>query len=351
MTASTAHSRRCPAWPRSTLVATLASQAAIALGFYAFLLGMIGLVQFVPLLLLTPVVGLVADSVDRRWIIRGTTALLVLNAATLGLLTWAGLLSLPFLFLAAVSVGISRAFAGPAYSALAPNLVPKESLPTAIAISSIAWQTGTIAGPSVGGVLYALHPDIAYATISVLLMLALGLIFLIGPVPQPPVQRDRRPLQRILDGFAYVRHNRLVLAAITLDLFAVLLAGATALLPFSRAAASPAIVRSFTSSRSISATEARMWNSSRPDAVDVSNPSVSDRKSIPRSDRSAASAIRPWIERPSRSSFQITSVSPARAKPSASISPGRSIFAPLALSVNTFSHPAFVSASSCSVKS
>lgn len=197
----------------------------------AFLLGMIGLVQFVPLLLLTPVVGLVADSVDRRWIIRGTTALLVLNAATLGLLTWAGLLSLPFLFLAAVSVGISRAFAGPAYSALAPNLVPKESLPTAIAISSIAWQTGTIAGPSVGGVLYALHPDIAYATISVLLMLALGLIFLIGPVPQPPVQRDRRPLQRILDGFAYVRHNRLVLAAITLDLFAVLLAGATALLP------------------------------------------------------------------------------------------------------------------------
>ena len=149
----------------------------------------------------------------------------------LGILTWAGLLTLPFLFLAAVLVGVARAFAGPAYSALAPNLVPKESLPTAIEISSIAWQTGTIAGPSVGGLLFAIHPDVAYATISALLAVALGLMFLIGPVPQPPAQKDRRPLQRILDGFSYVRRNRLVLAAITLDLFAVLLAGATALLP------------------------------------------------------------------------------------------------------------------------
>ncbi|MEE2916934.1 MFS transporter [Sphingomonas ginsenosidimutans] len=197
----------------------------------AFMLGLIGLIQFVPLFVLTPLVGLVADSVDRRWIIRGTTALLVANAAVLGILTWAGLLTLPFLFLAAVLVGVARAFAGPAYSALAPNLVPKESLPTAIAISSIAWQTGMIAGPSVGGLLFAIHPDVAYATISALLAVALGLMFLIGPVPQPPAQKDRRPLQRILDGFSYVRRNRLVLAAITLDLFAVLLAGATALLP------------------------------------------------------------------------------------------------------------------------
>lgn len=197
----------------------------------AFLLGMIGLVQFVPLFLLTPIVGLVADSVDRRWIVRGTTALLTLNAAALGVLTWLGDLSLPFLFGAAMFVGIARAFSGPAYSALAPNLVPRESLPTAIAVSSIAWQTGTIAGPSVGGLLYAIHPDVAYATIAGLFVVALGLIFLIGPVPQPPVQKDRRPLARILDGFAYVRGNRLVQATITLDLFAVLLAGATALLP------------------------------------------------------------------------------------------------------------------------
>lgn len=197
----------------------------------AFMLGMIGLVQFIPLFLLTPVVGLVADSIDRRWIVRATTGLLVVNAATLGLFTWAGALTLPHLFFAAVLIGIARAFSGPAYSALAPNLVPKESLPTAIAISSIAWQFGTIAGPSIGGLLYAIHPDVAYGVISALLALALATMFLIGKVPQPPAQKDRKPLQRILDGFSYVRRNRLVLATITLDLFAVLLAGATALLP------------------------------------------------------------------------------------------------------------------------
>jgi MFS family permease len=197
----------------------------------AFLLGMIGAAQFVPLFLLTPVVGLVADSIDRRWIVRATTALLILVAGTLGVLTWLGVLGLPALFGAAVFVGIARAFSGPAYSALAPNLVPRESLPTAIAISSIAWQVGTIAGPSVGGLLYAIDPDVAYATIVALLGVALGAMLFIGPVSQPPAQTDRHPLTRILEGFAYVRHNRLVLATITLDLFAVLLAGATALLP------------------------------------------------------------------------------------------------------------------------
>ncbi|MBB4154248.1 MFS family permease [Sphingomonas jinjuensis] len=197
----------------------------------AFLLGMIGLVQFVPLFLLTPVVGLAADTFDRRWIVRFTTLLLTVNALMLGVLTWIGDLSLPFLFVAAGFVGVARAFAGPAYSSLAPNLVPRESLPTAIAISTLAWQTGTIAGPSVGGLLYAIHPDVAYATVAALFVLALGLMFLIGKVPQPPAQTDRHPMQRILDGFRYVRANRLVLATITLDLFVVLLAGATALLP------------------------------------------------------------------------------------------------------------------------
>ncbi|MBN8814703.1 MAG: MFS transporter [Sphingomonas sp.] len=197
----------------------------------AFMLGMIGLVQFVPLFVLTPVVGLAADTFDRRWIVRITTTVLVANAALLGLLTSAGALSLPVLFAAASVVGVVRAFSGPAYGALAPNLVPRESLPTAIAVSSIAWQTGTIAGPSLGGVLYALHPDLAYGAIAGMLMVALGTIFLIGKVPQPPAEKDRHPLQRILDGFAYVRDNRLVLAAITLDLFVVLLAGAVALLP------------------------------------------------------------------------------------------------------------------------
>lgn len=197
----------------------------------AFLLGMIGFSQFVPLFLLTPITGLVADSFDRRWIVRITTMLLLATAATLGYLTWADKLSLTALFGAAVAFGVARAFAGPAYSSLAPNLVPRESLPTAIAVSSIAWQVGTIAGPSVGGLLYAIHPDIAYAVATGLFAVALAMMFLIGPVAQPPAQKDHRPLARIIEGFSYVRHNRLVLATITLDLFAVLLAGATALLP------------------------------------------------------------------------------------------------------------------------
>jgi MFS family permease len=197
----------------------------------AFLLGMIGAAQFVPLFLLTPVVGLVADSIDRRWIVRATTMLMVCVTAGLGVLTWLDMIGLPALFGAAVLTGINRAFSGPAYSALAPNLVPRESLPTAIAVSSIAWQVGSIAGPSVGGVLFAIHPDFAYGIITCLMLLALGAIFMIGKVPQPPAQPDRHPLTRIVEGFAYVRQNRLVLATITLDLFAVLLAGATALLP------------------------------------------------------------------------------------------------------------------------
>ena len=197
----------------------------------AFMLGMIGFAQFVPLFLLTPIVGLVADSVDRRWIVRFTTMLLLVTAGILGFLTWADRLTLVALFGAAVAFGVARAFAGPAYSALAPNLVPRESLPTAIAVSSIAWQVGTIAGPSVGGILYAIHPDVAYATATILFAVALATMFLIGPVPQPPAQKDHRIFARIVEGFAYVRDNRLVLATITLDLFAVLLAGSTALLP------------------------------------------------------------------------------------------------------------------------
>ena len=196
-----------------------------------FLLGMIGVAQFVPLFLLTPIVGLVADSIDRRWIVRATTAVMVVTTAVLGVLTWFQLLGLPALFGAAVIVGISRAFSGPAFSSLAPNLVPRESLPTAIAVSSIAWQVGTIIGPSLAGLLYAVDPDLAYGASTLLLIVSLGAILTIDRVPQPPAQKDHRPFARIVEGFSYVRRNRLVLATITLDLFAVLLAGATALLP------------------------------------------------------------------------------------------------------------------------
>lgn len=207
------------------------ARASMGIREASFLLGLIGAAQFVPLFALTPVVGLVADSVDRRLIVRVTASVMLLTATTLGYLTWSGQLTLVALFTAAVLFGVVRAFAGPAYSALAPNLVPREILPTAIAVSSIAWQTGSIAGPSIGGLLFAFNPAVAYGGAVLLAAIALAAILTIGKVPQPPAQTDRHPLARIADGFSYVRRNRLVLATITLDLFAVLLAGATALLP------------------------------------------------------------------------------------------------------------------------
>jgi MFS family permease len=194
-------------------------------------LGLIGLVQFVPLFALTPVTGWIADRLDRRHIARATLALQVVGAAVLAWATWSGANSLAILFSVAFLTGIARAFSGPALGALAPNLVPVETLPKAIALSSISWQAGMVAGPGLGGYLYDWRPEASYIGATLLFCVALLCLFLIGPVPRPAVERDRHPIRQMIDGLSYVRTNRLVLAAITLDLFAVFLAGATALLP------------------------------------------------------------------------------------------------------------------------
>lgn len=194
-------------------------------------LGLIGLAQFLPLFFLTPLTGWVADHFDRRKIARFTLSLLIVASALLAFATYEGWVSLPLIFGIAVIVGIARAFNGPAYAALAPNLVPRDVLPNAIAISSVAWQTGMIIGPALGGYAYAFTPWGAYAMAALLHAVGLVGMLMIGPVPQPPRDTSRHPIRQMIDGFAYVRGNRLVLATITLDLFAVLLAGATALLP------------------------------------------------------------------------------------------------------------------------
>src|SRR5579862_2348406 len=111
-------------------------------------LGFIGLAQFLPLFLLTPVTGWTADRFDRRRIVRLTTSLLLLCAVLLGIATYEGWISLRLIFAIAALLGVARAFNGPAMSALAPNLVPKSVLPNAIALSSVAWQVGTIVGPA-----------------------------------------------------------------------------------------------------------------------------------------------------------------------------------------------------------
>ncbi|MBA3677141.1 MAG: MFS transporter [Sphingosinicella sp.] len=194
-------------------------------------LGFIGLFQFLPLFLLTPLVGWVADHVDRRNVARATVALQTLCAAGLAAFTWADAMTLPVLFTVAVLLGIARAFNGPALSALAPNLVPRDVLPNAIALSSIAWQAGMIIGPAIGGYAYVWMPAGSYIASTILFLAALLALSLIGPVERSPIETGRHPIRQIIDGLHYVVRNKLVLGAITLDLFAVLLAGATALFP------------------------------------------------------------------------------------------------------------------------
>jgi MFS family permease len=197
----------------------------------ALRLGIIGLVQFAPLFFLTLVTGWTADRVDRRWIARASVFLELLCAAALAAFAWTHTTTLEVLYVVAALLGVARAFAGPALGALAPNLVPLKILPNAIALSSIAWQSGAIVGPALGGYLYALAPEAPYVGSAILCAISLIGLFIIPKVGFAKASRTVRPWQQMIEGLRYVRHNRLVLGAISLDLFAVLLGGATAMLP------------------------------------------------------------------------------------------------------------------------
>lgn len=209
---------------------TIARQS-MAPGPAAAQLGLIGLLQFLPLFLSTPITGWVADRFDRRWITRVTVTMQIACAAMLAIVTYEQAMSLPVLFSVAVLLGLGRAFAGPAFGALAPNLVPRAILPTAIALSSISWQVGTIIGPAIGGIAYSVAPWASYALATGLFAVALACLLMIGPVPRTAIPGKAHPIRQIADGLAYVWQNKLVFGTITLDLFAVFLAGTTALLP------------------------------------------------------------------------------------------------------------------------
>ncbi len=197
----------------------------------AFLLGMLGLAQFVPLAALTPVAGWVADRYERRTVARAANAIDLGIALALGLLTAADALTLPVLFVMAALHGVARVFVGPAMAAIAPNLVPPELLPRAIAMSSIAWQSASVGGPALGGLLYAIDPALPYWFAAGALLAAIAALTPIRRIDPPPMAGSARPVQQMVDGLRYVRGHRFLLGAITLDLFAVLLGGATALLP------------------------------------------------------------------------------------------------------------------------
>jgi MFS family permease len=196
----------------------------------ALLLGLIGLVQFLPLFCLALVVGVIADRMDRRHIARAAVALEVGCAAALAGPALAGAVPLSALFVVAGLLGVARAFQGPSMAALAPNLVPRELLPQAIALNSISWQAGAVIGPPLGAFLYAVSPATPYLVATVLFAITLVCLMLIRPVPRP-APSVLTPWRSLVEGVAYVRHNKVLLGAISLDLFAVLLGGATAMLP------------------------------------------------------------------------------------------------------------------------
>jgi MFS family permease len=197
----------------------------------AFQLGLLGLVQFVPLAALTPVAGWAADRYERRLVARFANTIDLGICVALGIATATDSLSLPLLFGLAAMHGVARVFVGPAMAAIAPNIVPPALLPRAIAMSSIAWQSASVAGPALGGLLYAGDPALPYWVGAACLALTTVLIGFIRPVMPPPLAGKAHPLRQMLDGLTYVRNHRFLLGAVTLDLFAVILSGATVLLP------------------------------------------------------------------------------------------------------------------------
>ncbi len=196
----------------------------------AFLLGLLGLVQFIPFLLLTPVAGVLADRMDRRHLGAMASAIdlmigLVLAAAN----TW-DFVSLPLLFTLAAFYGSARVFIGPAISAITPNVVPVDLLPKAVATSTLSWQTAAVIGPAAGGFLLAVDPAMPYWFASAILTAGVASLLAIQH-RAPPAAAPDHPVKLMKEGAKFVWHERFLLGCVTLDLFAVLLGGATAMLP------------------------------------------------------------------------------------------------------------------------
>ena len=223
-------------WAR--LLATASQQMMlVALGWQmydltssAWDLGLVGLMQFIPALFLTIPAGQLADRVDRRGVLAASLALQALVALVLAWGSGGDWVQRELIFGLSVLVGIARALQAPAQQALLPSLVPIVQLPQAMALSSSVMQVAIIGGPALGGFLYAFGAVVVYASSVAMVVLALGFVLAIHttarPNPGTPIS-----LSSVFAGFRYIWQHKVVLGAISLDLFAVLLGGATALLP------------------------------------------------------------------------------------------------------------------------
>jgi MFS family permease len=193
-------------------------------------LGLVGLVQFFPLIAMSIIAGQVLDLFDRR-VIAGVCQIgKALAALLLAVGTAQGWLGREAMFAILFLSGTARAFEIPTMHSLLPGIVPVTLLPRAIAASATAQQTAVICGPSIGGLMYLLGPAAVYTTCTLVFVAAAALIGLVQVAPRPD---ERKPvtLETLFAGFRYIRHQPIVLGAISLDLFAVLLGGVTALLP------------------------------------------------------------------------------------------------------------------------
>ena len=224
-------------WCARTATTGAYQMQAVAIGWQiyeltasAFDLGLVGLVQFIPVVLMTPLVGQAADQFDRRAVARTCQIVKALAAAALALGTLSGWLGRDAILAILFLTGSARAFETPTMHTLVPALVPPRLLPRAIAASATANQTAIICGPALGGLIYAFGPTTVYAVCTATFAAASVLVSLL---PAAPRSRERKPVSvaTLFAGFAYVREQPVLLGAISLDLFAVLLGGVTALLP------------------------------------------------------------------------------------------------------------------------
>lgn len=194
-------------------------------------LGLAGLVQFLPPLFLVLLTGLAADRFSRRLIMALCLVLEAACAAALFVFTATSPSVVWPIFAILATLGVARAFLNPAADALAPNLLPREAIAHGISLSSMTWQAGTIMGPVLGGLLYGVSGLVAYGTAAALIVLAAVSVMLIGPVKGREGRKEPASLETLFAGFRFIRSEKIVLGAISLDLFAVLLGGAVALMP------------------------------------------------------------------------------------------------------------------------
>lgn len=196
----------------------------------AFYLGLVGLVQFLPMILLTLVVGHVADRYDRKLIISISQIVECLAVLVLAFGCYHGWINKESILIIICFIGITNSFQGPPMQAVLPNIVSEDIFPRAAALMASTFQFAVIIGPGLGGILYSFGPGVVYTITGTLLFLS-SIVILFISVRKKEVKLEPKNLKTLFAGISFIKSRPVILGAISLDLFAVLFGGATALLP------------------------------------------------------------------------------------------------------------------------